>query len=114
MDFEIVPETRAELGKVSFEDWGLVPYVEAMDLQLQYVDEVASGQRPETVIFCTHPPVVTKGRATQQGDVLGWAGEVISVSRGGRATYHGPDQMVVYPIMNLTARGRDLHKYLRW
>lgn len=80
---------------------------------MQYVEEVASGARPDTVVFCTHPPVVTLGRATEDGDVTDWDGEIVEISRGGRATYHGPDQFVVYPILNLNARGRDLHKYLR-
>lgn len=70
--------------------------------------------RPDTVVFCTHPPVVTLGRATEAGDVTDWDGEIVEISRGGRATYHGPDQFVVYPILNLSQRGRDLHKHLRW
>ena len=57
--------------------------------------------------------VVTLGRATQPGDVFSWQGPTVEVSRGGRATYHGPNQIVSYPILNLERRGRDLHKYMR-
>lgn len=92
----------------------MISYQEALDRQLKYVDEVAEGTRPDTIVFCTHPPVVTLGRATQADDVTDWKGELIEVTRGGRATYHGPDQMVVYPILDLNKRGRDLHKHLRW
>lgn len=96
-----------------FENWGLIAYQEALDKQLIYVDEVASGQRSDTVVFCTHPPVVTVGRATEAHDIINWQGELVEVSRGGRATYHGPDQLVVYPILDFKKRNRDLHKYLR-
>ncbi|MEK6556545.1 MAG: lipoyl(octanoyl) transferase LipB [Bdellovibrionota bacterium] len=100
------------------ENWGEVPYQEATSRQLQYVEEVFSGQRPETLIVCTHSPVVTLGRGTQAGDVFGWTGETVETSRGGRATYHGPNQIVIYPILNLAAArknidARDLHDYMR-
>ncbi|MFN8791089.1 MAG: lipoyl(octanoyl) transferase LipB [Bdellovibrionales bacterium] len=91
-----------------FENWGLLDYDEAMQRQLEYVHRVAEEDRAGYLIFCTHPPVVTLGRATQPGDVHGWRGKVVEVSRGGRATYHGPSQIVVYPILNLklSRRGR--------
>lgn len=107
-------QEKGESYQIQFENWGLIAYQEALQKQLQYVEEVAEGRRKETVIFCSHPPVVTLGRATEAGDVTNWSGEIVEVSRGGRATYHGPDQFVVYPILNLNKRGRDLHKYLRW
>ena len=95
-----------------FEDWGKVEYTQACERQLRLVDEVAEGAE-ERLIFCTHPPVVTKGRATGPEDITGWNGSTIESSRGGRATYHGPSQIVIYPILNLSARGRDIHVYLR-
>lgn len=84
-----------------FIDWGLIPYEESLMRQLNLVEEVAREQSLGKIIFCTHPPVVTLGRATQPGDVFDWKGEVIEISRGGRATYHGPSQLVVYVICNL-------------
>ena len=106
-----------------FEDWGLIPYQEALDKQLQYVDKLAHAleageQHPGFLIFCSHPPVVTTGRQTQPEDIFSWQGEVIEISRGGRATYHGPSQIVVYPIINLkdarSDRGpQEVRGYLR-
>lgn len=102
---------------MKFEDWGLVEYAEACERQLRLVEEVSAGGE-ERLIFCTHPPVVTKGRATTAEDMTGWKGSTIESSRGGRATYHGPSQVVIYPILDLTKprahlKGRDIHAYLR-
>ncbi len=93
-----------------FEDWGEVEYAEACERQLRLVDEVASGAE-DRLVFCTHPPVVTKGRSTTKEDITTWTGPTIESSRGGRATYHGPSQIVIYPILKLS--DHDLHKYLR-
>lgn len=103
---------------LSFEDWGLVDYEQAVDRQLVYVDEVSCGLRSETLVFCQHPSVVTIGRKTPKRDLQSWQGPVYQSSRGGRATYHGPNQIVGYPIINLThsrrlLRSRDIHHYLR-
>ncbi len=94
-------------------DWGLVDYREALTRQEDLVDRVAREQAHETLVFCSHPPIVTLGRGTKPGDVFGWSGDVLEVSRGGRATYHGPSQIVVYPILDLNSRGRDLHLHFR-
>ncbi len=106
-------ERKTEPAQLAIEDWGLVSYKEALSRQEEYLDQVARELRRETLIFCCHPPVVTLGRGTKPGDVFSWAGETFEVSRGGRATYHGPSQIVVYPILDLTSRGRDLHRYMR-
>lgn len=89
-----------------FEDWGLISYEEAMRKQLEYVEKLdaalnAGDHHPGFLIFCSHPAVVTTGRQTQPSDIFSWQGPVIEVSRGGRATYHGPSQIVVYPIISL-------------
>ena len=91
---------------MKFEDWGLISYDEAMNKQLEYVEKLdqllSSGEpHPGFLIFCSHPAVVTTGRQTQATDIFSWQGPVIEVSRGGRATYHGPSQIVVYPIISL-------------
>ncbi|MCB0406633.1 MAG: lipoyl(octanoyl) transferase LipB [Bdellovibrionales bacterium] len=103
---------------MEFIDWGLIHYPEATERQLELVEKVASGEVDDTVIFCTHPPVVTLGRSTHPEDVQGWTGDVFESSRGGRATYHGPEQLVIYPILDLkkerkNLRPRDVHQYLR-
>lgn len=101
-----------------FEDWGLINYEDALAQQADLVEKVHSENLPGYLIFCTHPPVVTLGRATKPGDVFGWQGSVVEVSRGGRATYHGPSQLVIYPILNLThgrkgRKNREIIGYLR-
>lgn len=89
-----------------FEDWGLIDYEQAANKQLEYVEKLdaalASGEdHPGFLIFCSHPAVVTTGRQTQASDIFSWQGPIVEVSRGGRATYHGPSQVVVYPIISL-------------
>lgn len=111
------PETRDD-QPLPFDDWGLIPYDEALERQLRLVEDIAETGRPGTLVMCTHPPVVTLGRATQPGDVFDWSGPTIEISRGGRATYHGPSQLVAYPIVNLKVprRGRapqEIAGYLR-
>jgi lipoyl(octanoyl) transferase len=102
-----------------FEDWGLIAYQQALDKQLEYVEKVAADENhPGFLIFCTHPPVVTTGRQSNPEDIFAWKGPVIEISRGGKATYHGPSQVVVYPILNLknprAGRGpQEIRGYLR-
>lgn len=85
-----------------FEDWGLIDYETALKKQIEYVDLVSqTDDHPGFLIFCSHPEVVTVGRQTQADDLFAWHGPVVEVSRGGRATYHGPSQVVVYPILNI-------------
>lgn len=101
------------------EDWGLIDYQVALDRQLELVKEVQDHPDRQVIVLCSHSPVVTLGRKTKPEDVFGWQGETIEIQRGGRATYHGPNQLVIYPIVNLTASDRvgfsrrDLHGYLR-
>lgn len=98
-------------------NWGRIPYSEAVTRQMALVDEIVQSRQKNIsnlvykIILCTHPPVVTLGRGTKPGDVYGWQGEMYEASRGGRATYHGPSQIVAYPIVDLM--GGDLHGYMR-
>ncbi|MGE0761969.1 MAG: lipoyl(octanoyl) transferase LipB [Bdellovibrionales bacterium] len=86
--------------------WGLIDYALACERQLELVDHVANGRKLETLVFCSHPPVVTLGRTTPKTDLIGWSGSVMETSRGGRATYHGPSQLVIYPIVDLRREDR--------
>jgi lipoyl(octanoyl) transferase len=92
---------------LKFEDWGLIDYQSALDRQLKKVAQVVETKEPGFLIFCSHPHIVTLGRKTQAGDVYGWKGPTLEVSRGGRATYHGPSQLVVYPILNMELAGKE-------
>ena len=97
---------------MNFVDWELINYNLAVERQQELVEQFAAGA-PEMIVFCEHPAIVTLGRATKAEDILGWKGDVAETSRGGRATFHGPGQIVVYPILNLKNRNRDLHGYMR-
>jgi lipoyl(octanoyl) transferase len=103
------------LISVNVEDWGLVEYQQALDRQLSCLELVAQNPNTGFIIFCSHPAVVTVGRKTQPGDVTEWQGPLIEIARGGRATYHGPSQLVVYPILPLDQleKNRDIGWFLR-
>ena len=101
---------------------GRMPYQEAWDLQRQVGDGIRAGQLPDTFLLVEHPPVYTVGRgargaltnllwdeARRQAEGI----TLFQVDRGGDITYHGPGQLVGYPIINLNGYGRDLHGYLR-
>lgn len=90
------------------ENWGLIQYSKAHQRQKEIVQEVIDKKRAETLILCRHRPVVTLGKQSTPEDLLGWSGETFQVERGGRATYHGPEQIVVYPILNLKNRGQNI------
>jgi lipoyl(octanoyl) transferase len=96
---------------------GLVPYGEAFELQRSLAGAVSQGAIPETVIFLEHPPVVTIGRRTETESELhipeGAAVEIAETDRGGKSTFHGPGQLVCYPILDLTKHGKDVKRYVR-
>lgn len=101
-----------------FKDLGLINYADALKLQEELVEKRFKNEIPDQVLFCTHPPVVTLGRSTQASDLIGWKGDTFEVRRGGRATYHGPNQLVIYPIVFLDQQGfknlksKDVMTYL--
>lgn len=111
------------MSKPIFQDWGLIDYQTALIKQLDLVEqlnqkEFSDTKHPGFIIFCSHPPVVTTGRQTKPADIFAWSGDIIEVSRGGRATYHGPSQLVVYPILDLklgrAGRGpQEIRGYIR-
>jgi len=99
---------------------GRVPYAEALALQRRLADERIAGRIPDTLVLLEHPPVVTLGRGTRASslpllpDALRARGiEVHEIERGGDVTYHGPGQLVGYPILDLQPLKPDLHWYLR-
>src|ERR687887_592369 len=97
-------------------DLGLVPYREAWDLQRSLAGALSQGAIPETVIFLEHPPVVTLGRRTEEGELHvpeGAEVEIVETDRGGKSTYHAPGQLVCYPILDLTRHGTDVKRYCR-
>ncbi len=100
---------------------GTVPYEDALELQRALARERISGAIPEDMLLLLeHPPVVTLGRSTKAGNLISSADflaskgvELFEVERGGDVTFHGPGQLVGYPIIDLKRHKLDLHWYLR-
>ena len=96
---------------------GLVPYGEASDLQRSLAGAVSQGAIPETVVLLEHPPVVTLGRRTETDRELHIPDdadvEIAETDRGGKSTFHGPGQLVCYPILDLRHHGKDVKRYVR-
>jgi lipoyl(octanoyl) transferase len=95
---------------------GETPYLEAWELQRALAGAVSQDAIPDTVVMLEHPPVITLGRRTERDEVHvppGAAVEVVETDRGGKSTFHGPGQLVCYPILDLNRHGRDVKKYCR-
>ena len=99
---------------------GLVPYREAWDIQLRTHREVAEGGGRDTLLLMEHPHVYTLGRRGQKDDILVDSAELVRLGievhytdRGGEVTYHGPGQLIGYPILNLHRWGGGPLKYVR-
>ncbi|MEM7415515.1 MAG: lipoyl(octanoyl) transferase LipB [Gemmatimonadota bacterium] len=101
-------------------DVGRMGYGEALSLQKELVVQRRTGEIPDTLIFVEHDHVLTMGSSTDPDHVLvdederALRGiELHAVGRGGDVTYHGPGQLVAYPILDLKPNRKDLHRYLR-
>jgi lipoyl(octanoyl) transferase len=95
---------------------GLVSYGEAWELQRSLAGAVSEGALPDTIVLLEHPPVITTGRRTDDGELHVPESadvEVVETDRGGKSTFHGPGQLVCYPILDLNRHGRDVKKYCR-
>jgi lipoyl(octanoyl) transferase len=95
---------------------GLVPYQEAWNLQRSLAAAVSQGAIPDIVLFLEHPPVITLGRRSDPRELHvpdDVEVEVAETDRGGRSTYHGPGQLVCYPILDLRRHGQDVKRYCR-
>jgi lipoate-protein ligase B len=98
-----------------------IGYEEAYETQLEYLRLCyETGGEDNFLMVLEHPPVITVGRSGGEDDILlprstleRKGVELRATNRGGRATLHCPGQLVIYPIINLAARGKDLHRYLR-
>jgi lipoate-protein ligase B len=102
-------------------DWGITDYRDACSRQLDLVHQIRNGQSAETLVLTEHQPVYTLGARkgaidnllVSEEDLQADGVAVIQSNRGGDITYHGPGQLVGYPILRLDQRGKDLHAYLR-
>ncbi len=95
-------------------DLGQREFGETLDLQRELVAARQRGEIPDTLILVEHPHVITLGRGTHKENLLNLSDmPVFEIERGGDVTYHGPGQLVGYPIFLLEGKERDLHLYLR-
>jgi len=99
---------------------GLTRYKEAWEMQKRLVSLRQDEKIPDCLIVTEHHPVITMGRGTDQTNLLASKKQLeqkgvdlFEIERGGDITFHGPGQTVLYPIIDLHHRGRDVHKYLR-
>jgi len=93
---------------------GLTDYVGAVSLMEARVDAILQGQADELVWLLEHPPIYTAGTSARTSDLIDPDRfPVIKTGRGGQYTYHGPGQRVVYVMLDLNRRGRDLRAYVR-
>lgn len=94
----------------------LIDYAEGLRIQEAHVAAILSDAGGETILLLEHQPVYTIGRLRDQSSLRDSASlpyPVHEINRGGQATYHGPGQLVGYPILDLNRRGKDLHEHLR-
>src|SRR5262245_7597571 len=105
--------------RVEWSFLGSVPYAEGVRLQEAVRQQVRSGSGPERLLLLEHPPVFTLGRNAGDGEITADAGwlaargiAVHETDRGGQATYHGPGQLVGYPILDLSPDRRDVRRYV--
>jgi lipoyl(octanoyl) transferase len=108
-------------GAYLYDLHGLTPYGAALRVQQELAAARLQQAIPDTVMLLVHEPVITLGSLAVRAEELPRADadyaergiEIVEVPRGGRSTYHGPGQLVCYPVLDLTPRGRDLRRYVR-
>lgn len=93
--------TVIETTPLALKRSGLVPYLEALEIQRSLHQRIASGDEPNTLLLLQHPSVFTAGKRTSQEERPSDGTPVIDVDRGGKITWHGPGQLVGYPIIRL-------------
>lgn len=97
---------------------GRIHFADALEIQEKLVAQKRSDPAAaDELLLLEHEPVYTIGRTPDKSSLLGRAHlphPLFAVNRGGQATYHGPGQLIGYPIVDLRRCGQDLHKYLRW
>ena len=113
------------MAKLVYCDLHRIGYDEATQIQLRLVEQMVDHRSDPSadrsvLLFCEHDPVITLGRSADEKNVLADAArlqasgiQLVKTTRGGDVTYHGPGQLVGYPIMRLDIRGRNVHGFIR-
>ena len=111
---------KAAVRPIEVKTLGRVPYGKALALQQELVDKRRAGEIPDQLLLLEHPHVITLGSSSRESNILlsrheleALGIQVHEAGRGGDVTYHGPGQLVGYPVLNLTPDRKDLHRYLR-
>ena len=99
----LAPDQQSESAfpGLALKKLGLVEYEPALELQREFHGSIADRNRPNTLILLEHPPIYTAGRRTLESELPQDGSRVIEVDRGGKITFHGPGQLVGYPIIKL-------------
>lgn len=92
---------------------GRMSYLPCLELMRTLVDQRISGESGDCLLLVEHEAVYTRGRRHGEGEIQDQSISVLDVERGGRITYHGEGQIVLYPIVQMSGKGRDLHLFLR-
>jgi len=107
------------INQINLLQLGKMDYLEALEIQCQLNEKVREGEIKETLILVEHPPVITIGKHGEHDHILltpnqaeNEGVELIQTDRGGDVTYHGPGQLVAYPILNLRNYKKDIHLYV--
>lgn len=100
-------------ASVQVRDLGVMEYGECLALQHQLRDQRIHGEGQDTVLLVQHPPVATLGRRGERSEVFDPNLPVYTIERGGKATYHGPGQLVLYPIVHLGEGNRDVRAWVQ-
>lgn len=109
-----------ECASLTVLDLGRVPYLRSWELQKRIQQQLIAGSSHEYLLLCEHNPVITLGRRAKDDNILtppetldAMGVERFEVERGGDVTWHGPGQLVVYPLVNLSHYRKDVHWYMR-
>ena len=111
---------RSDVTALEVRDLGLIPYAEALALQSDLVERRRTGEIPDQLLLLQHPHIITLGTGSSRAHVLADETrrqeleiDLVEAGRGGDVTYHGPGQLVGYPILDLKPDRKDVHRYLR-
>lgn len=117
MKLDPLPPSGSPLGSTVEVRWlGRVNYADGLRMQEEIVARHLAGEDADTLLLLEHEPVFTIGRTPDRsslGNPENLPAPLVEIGRGGKATWHGPGQLVGYPVLNLARYGQDLHQYLR-
>ena len=101
------------MNQLNVSDFQLTDYQTVWDWQKELVQQRLNDEITDTILIGEHPPIITLGRGSKTSNLLNPSIPVVAIERGGDVTYHGPGQLIAYPILRLPEGKRDLHQYLR-